>query len=367
MIYIHIPFCKSRCLYCDFFSSTESTLKDNYVDALINEIHGRADEIRSAGANTIYIGGGTPSQLDLSDIIRIFEHLQKVVSLEQDAEVTIECNPDDVTDCFAAGLKSTPVNRISMGVQTFNDDLLKLLRRRHTSAQAHKAVRLLRSEGFENISLDLIFGLPGQSLEMWKYDVDTLLSLKTPHISAYSLQWEDGTELYKMLERGEVMEAPDELSLEMYQYLLGATRQAGMEHYEISNFALPGLRAKHNSGYWRNDAYVGLGPGAHSFDGRNMRSSNPANLQAYIVSAGMPQRDVEMLSDDEIYEECVLKGLRTMDGLNLDSLKPFYREYALKMVKHHIEAGRVERNGNILRLTEKGVFVSNDIMSDMML
>lgn len=367
MIYIHIPFCKSRCLYCDFFSSTSSGLKKDFVRALLKEIESREEEIRRARANTIYIGGGTPSQLEVEDIKAIFEALQRVVPIEEDAEVTIECNPDDVTLDFLSGLGMTPVNRVSMGVQTFNDDLLRLLRRRHTSAQAHGAVSMLRNAGYDNISLDLIYGLPGQSLEMWKKDVDELLSLQVPHLSAYSLQWEEGTPLYRMLERGEVEEASDEVSRGMYEYIVSATAKYSMEHYEISNFAMPGMRARHNSGYWRDEPYVGLGPGAHSYDGFNTRSSNPSDLDEYIKCAGMPEREVEMLDEDCLYEEKVLKGLRTIDGLNLASLKPKYREYALKMAEPHIRSGRMQRSGDVLRLTEDGIFVSNDIMSDMML
>lgn len=367
MIYIHIPFCKSRCLYCDFFSSTSSELKDDFVRALLKEIEGRAEELRLARANTIYIGGGTPSQMDTKHLTDIFDAVQRVTPLQSDAEVTIECNPDDVTPEFVASLKSMPVNRISMGVQTFDDGLLRLLRRRHTSAQAHRAVSMLREAGYENISLDLMYGLPGQTMEMWKGDVDEIMSLQVPHLSAYSLQWEEGTPLYHMLECGEVAEASDEVSRGMYEYIVRATAMHSMEHYEVSNFALPGMRAQHNSGYWRDEPYVGLGPGAHSYDGANVRSSNPSDLKGYIMSAGMPEREVEVLDEDCLYEEKVLKGLRTIDGLDLSALKPRYREYAMKMAEPHIKSGRMMQCGDVLRLTEDGIFVSNDIMSDMML
>lgn len=367
MIYIHIPFCKSRCLYCDFFSSTSFELKNDFIKALLSEMNHRADEIRSARANTVYIGGGTPSQLDISQIACIFKELTNIVPLEGGAEVTIECNPDDITIDFIRGLKSTPVNRISLGLQTLNDKLLTLLRRRHSSTQALMAVDMLRQSGYNNISLDLMYGLPGQTLEMWKDDVQRVLSLAIPHLSAYSLQWEEGTPLFSMLESGEVIEAPEDLSVAMYDYLLTATKTAGMEHYEISNFSIPGMRARHNSGYWRNEAYVGLGPGAHSYDGDKTRSNNLPDLKAYILSGGTPQREIEVLTDDELYEESVLKGLRTSNGLDLDNLLPRYYEYALKMAKPHIESGNLVRRGNTLILTEKGFFVSNDIMSDMML
>lgn len=367
MIYIHIPFCKSRCLYCDFFSSTASAQKSAFVDALLNEMHCRSNELRRARANTVYLGGGTPSQLDARLIGKIFEELYSIVPFDNDAEITMECNPDDVTEKFVEDLSSTPVNRVSMGVQTFDDGLLHLLRRRHTATQARDAVRLLRSSGYNNISLDLMYGLPGQTIEMWRQDVREVLSMDVPHLSAYSLQWEEGTALFRMLEQGLVKEAPEELSLEMYRFLVETTKEAGMEHYEISNFALPGMRARHNSGYWREEAYVGLGPGAHSYDGRMMRSSNPSDLNAYLDCKGCPQQEAEMLDDDSLYEERVLKGLRTIDGLNIHTLMPKYKDYALKMAEPHLKAGRMERLGDVLRLTEEGIFVSNDIMSDMML
>lgn len=367
MIYVHIPFCKSRCLYCDFFSSTSHSLKQEYLFSLREEISARSEEIKRARANSIYIGGGTPSQLPVEYLQSIFHSIEQVTPIEEGAEVTIECNPDDITEEFLQGLRLTPVNRVSLGVQTMNDELLSLLHRRHKSADVPRVVAMLREAGYHNISLDLMYGLPGQTMQMWQYDVQALLSLNIPHLSAYALQWEEGTPLYAMLERGEVHEADEELSLSMYRYLVEATRQVGMQHYEISNYALPGHRAWHNSGYWRDEPYVGLGPGAHSYDGKNLRSSNPSDLALYIQSKGMPPREEEILSEDELYEEHVLKGLRTSDGLDLSLLRPKYKEYALKMVQPHIAQGRVLCIDNVLKLTEEGFFLSNDIMSDMML
>ena len=367
MIYIHVPFCKSRCIYCDFFSTVSEQLREDYVRSLKMEIDGRAGELRRAGANTIYFGGGTPSRLDAGQIKEIFDALFDVVPLGNGAEVTMECNPEDVTEDFVRTLSETPVNRISMGVQTLDDSLLQMLKRRHSARQAREAVGLLRSAGYDNISLDLMYGLPGQTMEMWQSDVNELLSMYIPHISAYSLQWEEGTPLWRMMEKGEVGEAPEELSEAMYRYMVSAAKGAGMEHYEISNFAMPGRRAVHNSGYWREEPYVGLGPGAHSYDGKCVRSSNPSDLYIYIRCGGMPEREVEILDEGQLYEEKVLKGLRTMEGLDLNSVSEKYKDYALDMARKHIEAGRLERIGDVLRLTEDGIFVSNDIMSDMML
>lgn len=338
-----------------------------YVDALLGEMEHRGEELSRARANTIYIGGGTPSRLPVPMLQRLFRGLSEIVPIEDGAEVTLECNPDDVCQEWVRGLRQTPVNRISMGVQTLDDGLLHVLNRRHTAAQARAAVDMLRRAGYDNLSLDLMYGLPGQTMEMWRTDVRELLGMGVPHLSAYSLQWEEGTVLYRMKERGELAEADEELSLEMYRLLCCEAAGAGMEHYEISNFAMPGLRARHNSGYWRNEPYVGLGPGAHSYDGERLRSSNPANLQAYIAAGGRPVAEVERLSEDEWYEEQILKGLRTRDGVELQSLPRHYADYALKMVRPHIVAGRVALDGSVLRLTEEGIFVSNDVMSDLML
>ncbi len=367
MIYIHIPFCKSRCLYCDFFSSTSATLKEAYVGALLKEMDYRREELFRSRANTIYVGGGTPSQLSVQQMQVIFGHLQGNVPLEQGAEVTVECNPDDVSTEFVRGLALTSVNRISIGVQTLDDGLLRLLGRRHNASQARQAVEMLRDAGYTNISLDLMYGLPGQTLEMWQRDVQDLLDMQVPHLSAYSLQWEEGTPLYRMMERGEVAETNEELSLEMYRFLCNATRQTGMEHYEISNFALPGMKARHNSGYWHNEPYVGLGPGAHSYDGGRLRSYNPPDLHAYIASSGCPVPEVEQLSEEEWCEEQILKGLRTSEGVSLRTLPRHYAEYALRMAQKHIESGSLLLEDGVLRLTEAGIFVSNDIMSDLML
>lgn len=340
---------------------------EQYVDALSGEISHRREELLRARANTLYIGGGTPSRLPVTLLQRVFDSIQEILPIEKGAEVTLECNPDDVTPDWLNDLIHTPVNRISMGVQTLNDDLLRLLNRRHNALQARMAVDMLHGAGYSNLSLDLMYGLPGQNMGLWKKDVRELLTMQVPHLSAYSLQWEEGTALYRMRERGEVREADEELSLNMYRFLCDEAVVAGMEHYEISNFALSGMRAKHNSGYWRNEAYVGLGPGAHSYDGKRTRSCNPADLHNYISSRGRPVQETEHLSDGEWYEEQILKGLRTIEGVDLKSLPDGYADYAKKMALRHIEAGRLALDGSVLRLTGDGIFVSNDIMSDLML
>lgn len=333
----------------------------------------RRQEMVSSRANTLYIGGGTPSQIPAHLLQCMICRLQEIVPLEANAEVTIEANPDDISEDWVAALKETPVNRISMGVQSLDDDMLKVLNRRHNSAQVYEAMELLGRNGYRNVSLDLIYGLPGQTLEMWQRDVDGILDMEATHLSAYSLQYEEGTRLWKLREEGRVTECDEEESYRMYCYLLDATCRQGMEHYEISNFALPGYRARHNSGYWRDDPYVGLGPGAHSYDGNNHRSYNVPDLGAYIDAYSnrtVPVGSVvnhEFLTEEERYDEMIMKRLRTCEGLDLSELSPQRRDYALKMARQHIESGMLVRNDMILRLSREGIFVSNDIMSDMML
>lgn len=366
-LYIHVPFCQSRCLYCDFFSTTLShEWKLRYVDAVLREMRSRRDELDVARVPSLYIGGGTPSQLTAPMLARILEEATALFPLTTDAEVTVEANPDDVTEEWLEGLRATGVNRISMGVQTFSDSILSFLRRRHTSAQAIKAVELCRSYGYENISLDLIYGLPGQTMQIWQEDVRRVLSLGVPHLSAYSLSYEDGTPLTRMLENGEVEETSDDLSWQMYQFLMDETAAAGMQHYEISNFCKPGMHSRHNSSYWQSTPYLGFGPGAHSFDGALIRRSNDADLKGYVASHGDAPHHIEKLTSDERYDELVMTRLRTCNGLPLSLLSEEEKAYCLKMSEAHLQNGRLRLEDGILKLTREGIFVSNDVISDLM-
>ena len=366
-IYIHVPFCQKRCIYCDFYSTTYGPeWKRFYVSALKHEMLLRRTEIDSSRVPSLYIGGGTPSQLSSSLLVEIFQAVMETFSLADDAEVTIEVNPDDVSPQLIAALRQTPVNRISMGVQTFSDDLLRFLNRRHTSAQALRAVLLFREAGYDNISLDLIYGLPGQSFENWTNDVRQLLSLDVPHLSAYALSYEEGTPLYNMLQDGKLSEAPEDMSWRMYEYLLDEVAAAGMEHYEISNFAKPGMHARHNSSYWNGSPYLGLGPGAHSYDGINIRRSNDTSLKDYVQATGDVPHQTEILNSNELYDELVMTRLRTASGLPLAILTPEQKSYCLRMSEPHINAGNLLREGDVLRLSRKGIFISNSIISDLM-
>ena len=366
-IYIHVPFCQKRCIYCDFYSTTCGLeWKRSYVSALKREMLLRRTEIDASRVPSLYIGGGTPSQLPASLLLEVFQAITDNFTLADDAEVTIEVNPDDVTPQLIDTLRQTSVNRISMGVQTFSDELLRFLNRRHTSAQALRAVQLFREAGCDNISLDLIYGLPSQTLEDWKHDVQQLLSLDVPHISAYALSYEEGTPLSKMLADGSVEETSDELSWQMYEYLMNEAKASGMVHYEISNFAKPGMCAKHNSSYWDGSPYLGLGPGAHSYDGENIRRSNDMSLKDYIQASADVPHETEVLTPEERYDELVMTRLRTVRGLAFDLLTPEQKSYCLQMAEPHILNGSLLKEKDTLRLSRKGIFISNRILSDLM-
>lgn len=367
-IYIHVPFCQGRCIYCDFYSTTEGEeWKSRYVDALLAELRMRRDELPLARVHSIYIGGGTPSQLPARALSGILNEVCRLFPVDSDAEVTVEANPDDVTPEWLAALSHTPVNRLSMGVQSFDDALLRLIRRRHTAQQAVCAVEQAARHGISNVSIDLIYGLPTQTMEQWQADVRQALALDVQHLSAYSLSYEEGTPLWRMLEQGRIEEADEELSLCMYEHLVDSTRAAGFTHYEISNFCRPGRHSQHNSAYWHGVPYLGFGPGAHSYDGMRTRRWNLSDLKGYVQAAGsMPPHQSEVLTDDELYDETVMTRLRTSEGLSLDLLTAAYRAYCMAQAEPHLRAGRLEQAGSTIRLTRQGIFTSNDIISDLM-
>lgn len=367
-IYIHVPFCQGRCIYCDFYSTTEGEeWKSRYVDALLAELRMRRDELPLARVHSIYIGGGTPSQLPARALAAILNEVCRLFPVDSDAEVTVEANPDDVTPEWLAALSHTPVNRLSMGVQSFDDALLRLIRRRHTAQQAVRGVEQAARHGISNVSIDLIYGLPTQTMEQWQADVRQALALDVQHLSAYSLSYEEGTPLWRMLEQGRIEEADEELSLCMYEHLIDSTQAAGFTHYEISNFCRPGRHSQHNSAYWHGVPYLGFGPGAHSYDGMRTRRWNLSDLKGYVQAAGsMPPHQSEVLTDDELYDETVMTRLRTSEGLSLDLLIAAYRAYCMAQAEPHLRAGRLEQAGSTIRLTRQGIFTSNDIISDLM-
>lgn len=366
-IYVHIPFCKSRCIYCGFFSTTLLQKRHEYVDAVVEELRQRRTFLVDEPVDTIYFGGGTPSQLPPDELERILKNIFNIYNVRENAEVTLEGNPDDMTPALLYRLLQMGVNRLSMGVQTFDEARLHFLHRRHSAIQAIQAVHDAQDAGFSNISIDLMFGFPKQTLDEWKSDVQMALSLQVQHLSAYSLMYEEGTMLERMLTEGSISEVDEEVSLQMYEYLMDALEGAGYEHYELSNFALPGMRSRHNSGYWQGVPYLGVGAGAHSYDGSN-RFYHTDSLEQYMDN---PCALVtEHLNDHERYDEYVFTSLRTSDGLDLSKLEHHFgalaKKYCLQNAQKHLKAGLLSLAGDTLCLTRRGLFISNEVMSDLM-
>lgn len=370
-IYIHIPFCKSRCIYCGFYSTTLLDLRKKYINAVCREMELRKNYIREP-FSTIYLGGGTPSLLDEAELTKLFLYINNVYDVDRNAEITMECNPDDITPEFTNMLSRLPINRVSMGAQTFADSRLRLLHRRHNSDEVKHAVKLLREAGIKNISIDLMFGFPDESLSQWKEDISAALALNVEHISAYSLMYEEDTPLWKMLDTGKVKEIDEELSLTMFKELVCQLTDAGYEHYEISNFARPGYRSRHNSSYWHQVPYIGLGAAAHSFD-LNSRQWNVANLKLYIeeINNGIISMEREELDNDTTFNDIITTALRTSDGIDLNAMETRlgkrYRNTLISAAGKHIEQGLLEIRHDRLRLTSEGIFISDMVMSDLMI
>lgn len=373
-LYIHIPFCASRCIYCGFYSTTKTNLQDRYVEALCKEMKLRCNELVSANQKirTIYIGGGTPSQLSIANIAKIFTQIYSVWGHRVDTEeVTIECNPDDITDEFAQAISQLPINRVSMGAQTFNDDRLKFLHRRHCANEVKTAVSRLQKYGIKNISIDLMFGFPEESLNDWASDIDAAISLGVQHISAYSLMYEEGTTLFKLLNQNKVKPVDEETSLAMYNMLIDRLSSAGYIQYEISNFAQPGFQSKHNSSYWHDIPYIGIGASAHSYDIKT-RHWNISDITKYISgieSCTLPFEE-EFIDKNTKYDDLITTAMRTREGIDTEKLKADFGNglytYFMKETAKHINNGTLQNVDGRVSLTRKGLFISDDIMSDLM-
>lgn len=370
-IYIHIPFCKRKCIYCDFYSLTcSSQVMEHYVAAVLKEARLRNGELMNA-VNTLYVGGGTPSLLSTDHFRTLIDGLSDVFNLSKLQEFTIEVNPDDVTSETMSVYQSLGVNRVSMGVQSFDDKDLHFINRRHSSQQALEAVENIRNSGVNNVSIDLIYGIPGQTLDTWMHNVQQAIALDVQHISAYCLSYEEGTPLWHMRERGEVQEVDEETTVRMYEVLVEHLRKAGYLHYEISNFALPGFESKHNSSYWDGTPYLGLGAAAHSYDGGAVRSYNPADIDGYMkcLDLDMLPCEREQLSPVEQYDEMVMLALRTSHGLDLSRLNRRFGHAESEAFKtkaqRFVECGLLVCENGVYRLSQKGVMVSNVVISDL--
>ncbi|MCM1522166.1 MAG: radical SAM family heme chaperone HemW [Muribaculaceae bacterium] len=366
MLYVHVPFCHAKCAYCDFYSTPRSEWMESWVEAVLQERDERCPE--EFAPSTVYLGGGTPSSLPLPLLVRLIRGLHLPERLE---EFTIEANPEDVTPEWVAGIIELGVDRVSMGIQSLDDEQLRFIGRRHTAAEAVEAVRTLREGGIDNLSLDLIYGLPGQSVESWRRSLDMLLDLRPEHLSAYLLSYEPQTRLGVMLSKGKVKEAAEETVAEMYGYLCEATRRAGYEHYEISNFALAGCRAVHNSGYWNETPYIGLGPGAHSFF-NGARGYNPSNLHEYLKKGGRGVHVVEEEDENNRFNDLLMTSLRTSTGIDPESVShQFGSHIRLAFESDYprlLSVGDLTRTpSGSLRIPEERWLLSNQIILKMII
>lgn len=367
MLYMHIPFCVSRCIYCDFYSTTCRSEEEQYINAAIREMQARAGELKGAPLDTIYIGGGTPSVLKPASLQRLFAAIEETFDISECSEITIEVNPDDITDDYIKELGKSPVNRISMGVQSLDDGILKFLRRRHDAARAEKAYAMLRQAGYRNISIDLIYSIPGQSLETWSTTIDKALAMRPEHISAYDLSYEEGTPLTRLLEQGRVEACSEDDTLAMYTLLTRKLKAAGYTRYEISNFAREGYHSRHNSGYWRGEPYLGIGASAHSFDGGNVRRANIADLQTYIteIEAGRCAYETETLTPGQQYDETIYIRLRTADGIDTEEIRRRFGDgcyrHMMKNARPYIGQGVLVHDGTRLRLGDSGIMLCDAV------
>ncbi len=368
-IYIHIPFCKQRCLYCAFYSSTLHSKQQEYCDALCREIIMRRNYIIGI-IDTVYFGGGTPSTLTREQLQKILGTIKENYRLSPSAEITIEANPDDLTPEYLATLRSLSFNRLSMGIQSFDDAQLKAIGRRHTAERARQAVKDARTAGFKSISIDLMFALPSSTSAQWQESIKQAIELRPTHISAYNLTYEEETPLYRALQQGKIEAVDEEENLKQFEILIEQLAAAGYRHYEISNFALPGYESRHNGSYWHDIPYLGCGAAAHSYNGES-RSWNISDIKTYIegINNGAPFSEVEQLTTAEQYNDAILTRLRTADGVPSDWMRKKFgdklTDYMLRNAAPHIAAGRLKEDNGILSLTREGLFISDAIIRDL--
>jgi oxygen-independent coproporphyrinogen III oxidase len=371
-IYVHIPFCKKLCFYCDFYHVVSVNDNSAFIDAMLKEASIRKDYLESETVSTIYLGGGTPSVFSIKDLGTILNHINKLFSIEKDCEISIELNPDDILPAYLEGLKNLNINRISLGIQSWRDSDLKILNRRHDSAQAIKALKDTLDAGFENVTIDLIYGIPGLSLKEWESNLDFSFSFGIKHLSAYHLTFEPGTVFGKMLERGAISEIDENDSVAQFNILIEKAETAGFVQYEISNFGKPGYFSIHNSNYWKQVSYLGLGPSAHSFNGYS-RQWNIRDLKGYIksINAGKSFYESEELNTKTRFNEYIMTSLRTMWGIDLEYVEKMFEkegyDYIVNLAGKFKNYGLMKQEKNSLVLTNQGKLISDNIISEFMI
>lgn len=366
MIYIHIPYCHRKCTYCAFYSAVTAGEKQPYVDALCRELALRKDAMPHP-LRTVYFGGGTPTILSVSQLAQVVEAIRRHYDTSALEEVTIEANPEDLTPDYLRGLAELHFfNRISIGIQSFSDEDLRVLNRRHDSAQAFAAVRNAYEAGFDNISIDLIYGLPQQSVEAWRENLRKVELLPVSHFSAYALTVEEGTMLHRQIENGRVMPAAEEVVLAQYEALLSWARSQGFEQYEVSNFCRQGCRSRHNSRYWDRTPYLGIGAAAHSFSGTERRW-NVADADEYVASAnrGDVAHECEAITPVDAHNEYVMTALRTTAGIEKRLVQPRFAQSLQEKMAKYISAGLIEDSPQFFRPTQEGLLHADGIAAEL--
>ena len=370
-VYIHIPFCKQACHYCDFHFSTSLKHKEAMINALVSEIEIRKSEFIDEVVATIYFGGGTPSVLSSEEINRLIDAVYEHYKVVENPEITLEANPDDLSEARILEIANSRVNRLSIGVQSFFEEDLKLMNRAHNAEEAKNSLSVA-TRYFENISIDLIYGMPNMTNERWLENIETALSFGIPHISSYALTVEPKTALEKLIEKGKIDNVDDALAQEHFHILIEALSKEGFIHYEVSNFGKEGFFSQNNSAYWQGKKYIGIGPSAHSFNGKE-RSWNIANNANYLKSLKLGElpNEIEILSKKDRYNEYVMTGLRTIWGVSLDKVLEdfggYYVEFLEKQSQKHIEEGLLYLEEQVLKATKKGKFLTDGIASDLFL
>ena len=371
-IYLHIPFCRKLCYYCDFYHIISNDDNSLFINALKKEAELRANYLAGNTVSTIYLGGGTPSVFTAKETGSVLDHIRQHFVVEKENEITIELNPDDVNKDYLKELTDTGVNRVSLGVQSWRDEDLKMMNRRHTASQAYDALVKLTEAGFKNISVDLIYGIPGMDSVNWASNLDKTLSFDIKHLSAYHLTIEPGTVFNRMKEKGSLAEIDEDESTAEFNILLEKTGSAGFINYEISNFGKPGYFSIHNTNYWRQVPYLGLGPSAHSFNGYS-RQWNVRDLKKYIKSmnSGKLLFDKEELDIKTKFNEYVMTSLRTMWGIDLDYVEKIFEkegfDYVVNLSGKFIDYGLMKQDNKNLILTNQGKMISDNIISEFIM
>jgi oxygen-independent coproporphyrinogen III oxidase len=370
-IYIHIPFCKQACTYCNFHFSTSLKLKDEMVRAIATELEMQKNYLEGQDIDTVYFGGGTPSLLSADELNRIFETIQKNYSAEHLQEVTLETNPDDLTNTYIKSLHGTPVNRFSIGVQSFRDEDLQYMNRAHNAQEADYTIKAAQDAGFTNLTIDLIYGTPGLTDKTWKQNLQKVKELQLPHFSSYALTVEEGTALHNNISKKKASPVDNEQSAAQFEILMEQAEAMGYEHYEISNLALPDKYAIHNTNYWRGHNYLGVGPSAHSFDGKNRRW-NIANNALYIKSIVADNKlayEEEQLTAEQRLNEYLMTSLRTMWGCDLEYIERQWgsdtRKTVLQSAEEYIDRKWLVENDNKLILSPNGKLFADRIAGDL--